>query len=60
MRLLAADPRWRDHGVVRRLAAEVLPRFEAGDGDPAAVLALSDDHAVPAPTMPAVRAILGA
>ena len=60
MRLLAADPRWREHRVVRRLAAEVLPRFEAGDGDPAAILALSDDHAVPAATMPAVREILGA
>ena len=25
MRMLAADPRWRDHRVVRRLTAEVLP-----------------------------------
>jgi UDP-N-acetyl-alpha-D-muramoyl-L-alanyl-L-glutamate epimerase len=60
MRLLAADPRWRDRNVVRRLSTEVLSQLEPDDGDPAAVLALSDDHAVPAETMPAVRALLGA
>jgi len=59
MRLLASDPRWRDHRVVRRLAAEVLPRFAADDGIPAEALALSDDHSVPAGLMPAVRALLG-
>ena len=60
MRLLAVDPRWRDHSVVQRLAAEVLPRFQANDGDPDQVLALSEDHSVPAAMMPTVRAILGA
>jgi hypothetical protein len=59
MRMLAADPRWRDHSVVRRLAAEVLPRFRADDGVPERALALSDDHSVPAALKPAVRAILG-
>ena len=60
IRLLAADPRWREHRVVRRLAAEVLPRFPPPAGSPAAVLALSDEHAVPAALLGAVRALLGA
>jgi hypothetical protein len=60
MRMLAQDPRWRSHRVVRRLAAEVLPQFPPAAGDPAAALALSDEHAVPAALLPDVRAILGA
>jgi hypothetical protein len=60
MRLLARDGRWRGHVVVRRLAAEVLPRFPADVGDPAAVLALSDEHDVPAVLLADVNAVLGA
>jgi hypothetical protein len=60
VRMLAADPRWRGHAVVRRLAAEVLPRFPRTAGDPVQVLALGEDHAVPAALMPDVRAVLGA
>jgi hypothetical protein len=60
VRMLAADPRWRGHAVVRRLVAEVLPQFPPTAGDPARVLALGDDHAVPAALMPDVRAVLGA
>jgi hypothetical protein len=59
MRLLIADLRWRDHSVVRRFAAEVLPQFAADDGVAEQALALSDDHAVPAALMPTVRAVLG-
>jgi hypothetical protein len=59
MRMLTADPRWRDHSVVRRLAEEVLPRFAVDDGVPDEALSLSDDHAVPAALMPSVRAVLG-
>jgi len=59
IRLLAVDPRWREHAVVRRLAAEVLPRFAPGDGDPAAVLELDEDHEVPGRLMAEVRAVLG-
>ncbi|MFN2629242.1 MAG: endonuclease domain-containing protein [Gaiellaceae bacterium] len=58
MRLLAADPRWRDHAVVHRFAAESLPA-QALEGGPEA-LALSDDHDVPSVLLPAVREILGA
>jgi hypothetical protein len=60
MRLLGADPRWCEHVVVRRLLAEVLPRFPAGAGDPQQVLALGEHHEVPAALMPDVRAVLGA
>jgi hypothetical protein len=57
IRLLAADPRWRDRPVVRRLVAEVL------DGRPVAVadaFALSDHHAVPDALIDDVHALLGA
>jgi UDP-N-acetyl-alpha-D-muramoyl-L-alanyl-L-glutamate epimerase len=60
IRMLAVDPRWREHAVVRRLVTEVLPGFAAHDGDPAAALALSDEHAVPEPLLADVRAVLGA
>ena len=60
IRLLARDPRWSAHSVVRRLVAEVLPRYPADAGDPDAVLALSDEHAVPAALLAEVRAVLGA
>ncbi len=60
IRLLAQDERWREQRVVRRLAAEVLPRFPANAGDPHTALALSDEHAVPAALMAEVRAVLGA
>jgi hypothetical protein len=58
--MLADDPRWRDHRVVRRLVAEVLSRHPLGDGSLEEILALSDEHAVPEYLMTSVRAILGA
>jgi UDP-N-acetyl-alpha-D-muramoyl-L-alanyl-L-glutamate epimerase len=60
IRLLAHDERWSGHAVVRRLVEEVLPRYATGDGDPEAVLALSDEHEVPEALMADVRAVLGA
>jgi UDP-N-acetyl-alpha-D-muramoyl-L-alanyl-L-glutamate epimerase len=60
MRLLAADRRWRDHAVVRRLAAEVLPRHPLPAGDPQTVLALGEDHDVPPSLLAEVRALLRA
>lgn len=59
MSMLAADPRWRDHRVVRRLAEEVLPGFPADDGASREALSLSEEHNVPAGLMPSVRALLG-
>jgi hypothetical protein len=60
IRLLARNPRWRDHAVVRRLAGEVLPRFRDDAGQPAALMRLSDEHFVPAALMDDVNALLGA
>jgi hypothetical protein len=60
MRLLAADERWHQHRVVRRLAAEVLPLHPPPAGDPDSVLALSEDHDVPASLLDDVRALLAA
>ncbi len=60
VRLLAEDPRWRDHRVVRRLADDVLPRFAAGEGNPADALALQDERSVPVELRDAVHALLGA
>ena len=60
IRLLSTDPRWSEHAVVRRLAAEVLPRFPAGAGDPDSVLALSGEHSVPERLLADVRAVLAA
>jgi hypothetical protein len=59
IRLLAADPHWREHRVVVRLAAELLPRLAPGVGDPDEVLALGDDHEVPAALLEHARALLG-
>lgn len=58
MRMLAADPRWRDRRVVRRLAAEVLPQFAEDDGARDDAFELSGEHNVPGELMPAVRALL--
>ncbi len=60
IRLLAEDERWREHRVVRRLVAEVLPRYPPDLGDPEQVLALSEEHDVPMALMADVRAVLGA
>jgi UDP-N-acetyl-alpha-D-muramoyl-L-alanyl-L-glutamate epimerase len=46
-RLLAADPRWAEHAVVRAARERLLPAVPADFGDPATVLALSGDHDVP-------------
>jgi len=60
MRLLAEDERWRSHPVVKRLAREVLAGQPESFGVPEAVLALRDDHDVPAQLLEDVRAVLGA
>ncbi len=60
IRLLAGQERWSGHRVLRRLVAEVLPRHDGHEGDPARVLELSDDHEVPEALMADVRALLGA
>jgi hypothetical protein len=59
-RLLAADPRWADHAVVRAARERLLPAVPDGFGDPATVLELSDDHEIPPRLLDAVHAHLGA
>jgi hypothetical protein len=59
-RLLAGDPRWRDHAVVRAARERLLPAVPDGFGDPAAALELSDDHEIPQRLLPAVHARLRA
>jgi hypothetical protein len=60
IRMLATQPRWSGHSVLRRLVAELLPRYDASAGDPARVLALSDQHFVPDALLSHVTALLGA
>jgi hypothetical protein len=59
-RLLAADPRWAEHAVVRAARERLLPAVPDGFGDPDAVLALSDDHEIPTRLLPTVHAHLRA
>ena len=59
IRMLADDPRWRDHRLVKRLVAEVLPQHPPSPGSLEATLALSDEHALPETLMPSIRAVLG-
>lgn len=58
LRLLAADPRWREHRVVRELAPRALAQSDPDDA-PAAVLALSDDHDIPPNILAVAREVLG-
>jgi UDP-N-acetyl-alpha-D-muramoyl-L-alanyl-L-glutamate epimerase len=60
IRLLAQDQRWSARRVVRRLVEEVLPLYPPDAGDPERVLALSDEHDVPAALLADARAVLGA
>jgi hypothetical protein len=45
IRLLAADPRWSGHAVVRRLAAEILPRYVSAPGASDQAAGAPDDTA---------------
>jgi UDP-N-acetyl-alpha-D-muramoyl-L-alanyl-L-glutamate epimerase len=60
LRLLAEDPRWKDHRMLQRLVTEILPQYSPGAGDTQAMLALSDEHDVPDALMEDVHALLGA
>ena len=59
IRMLAQDERWSSHSVVRRLVAEVLSMQGPESGRPKAIMALSEEHDVPAALMGDVRALLG-
>jgi hypothetical protein len=57
--MLAANPRWRDHRIVRRLAEQVLNGSAGEETLAAKALELSDEHSVPPELMASVRAVLG-
>lgn len=57
--MLAADPRWRDHRIVRRLAERVLTGSPEEEALAARALELSDEHSVPPELIASVRAVLG-
>jgi UDP-N-acetyl-alpha-D-muramoyl-L-alanyl-L-glutamate epimerase len=57
--MLAADPRWRDHRIVRRLADQVLTGSPTEETLAAKALELSDEHTVPPELMASLRALLG-
>lgn len=59
IKLLAADPRWRDHRIVRRLSEQVLDGSAAEETLMARALELSDEHNVPPKLMASLRALLG-
>lgn len=59
IKLLAADPRWRDHRIVRRLSEQVLDGSAAEETLVARALELSDEHNVPSELMTSLRALLG-
>lgn len=56
--MLAVDPRWRDHQIVRRLAERVLTGSPEEESLAAQALELSDEHSVPPELMASVRAVL--
>jgi UDP-N-acetyl-alpha-D-muramoyl-L-alanyl-L-glutamate epimerase len=60
IRLMAEQPAWSEHPVVKRLAAEVLAAHPVSDADLDRHFTLSDDHDVPDELIGAVRAVLRA
>ena len=57
--MLAADPRWRDHRIVRRLSEQVLSESATEETLAVRALELSDEHTVPLELMASLRALLG-
>jgi hypothetical protein len=58
--VLAGQPQWQEHAVIKRLVAEVLAEHSVSEADLAAHLALSDDHDIPDALIETVREVLGA
>lgn len=58
VRMLADDPRWQHHRVVRRLNDEVVAHLPASRGRPADALRLAGPHGMPASLAECVDAFL--
>jgi UDP-N-acetyl-alpha-D-muramoyl-L-alanyl-L-glutamate epimerase len=59
VKLLVADPRWRDHRIVQRLSEQVLNGSADEESLVDRALELSDEHNVPPELMASLRALLG-
>jgi len=55
---LAQRPEWREDGIVERFAREIQPQLEAGQVGVAALMALDEEHRIPAPLWDKLRAQL--
>ncbi len=60
MASLAARPEWREDAIVERFAREIRPQLDAGALDVAALMAIDDEHRIPAPLWDKLRAHLAA
>jgi UDP-N-acetyl-alpha-D-muramoyl-L-alanyl-L-glutamate epimerase len=58
--LLAARPEWREDALVARFAREIGPKLEGDELGLGTLLALDDQHRIPAPLWDRLRAHLGA
>ncbi|MEO6364478.1 MAG: UDP-N-acetyl-alpha-D-muramoyl-L-alanyl-L-glutamate epimerase [Luteimonas sp.] len=55
---LAQRPEWREDAIVERFARDILPRLDPGEVDVAGLMALDDEHRIPAALWDGLRALL--
>jgi len=55
MAALAVRPEWREDAVVARFAREIAPQLGDGEVDVEALLAIDDEHGIPAPLWERLR-----
>jgi len=55
MAALAARPEWREDAIVARFAREIAPQLGADEVDVAALLAVGEEHGIPAPLWERLR-----
>ncbi len=56
MAALAARPEWREDAIVARFAREIAPQLGDGEADVEALLAVDDEHGIPASLWDRLRA----
>ncbi|MUV15572.1 UDP-N-acetyl-alpha-D-muramoyl-L-alanyl-L-glutamate epimerase [Noviluteimonas gilva] len=56
MAALAARPEWREDALVERFAREIAPQLDAGELDVAGLMAIDDEHRIPASLWARLRA----
>jgi hypothetical protein len=60
MAALVQRPEWREDALVRRFEREILPQLDAGELPIEPLLALDEQHRIPAPLWEKLRALLTA